>query len=103
MVLRLRGHLRQVRDAQHLMLPGDDGLTLYERSTVLGFESDLEFVDVLYTSLLANRRTMSDESLTEYDELNANRNVLSEYNRTRVQDNQNWKTVVQREKIVVQQ
>ena len=46
--------------------------------------------NVLYTALMANRRTMSDQSLTAYDELNADRAVLAEYERSRNQDNTNW-------------
>ena len=46
--------------------------------------------NVLYTSILANRRSMDNESLTAYDELNGSRTLLSEYDRTQDQENHNW-------------
>lgn len=50
----------------------------------------LSKTNVLYTSLLANRRTVDDESLTGYDELGRDRNVLAQYDRSREQNNRNW-------------
>jgi len=46
--------------------------------------------NVLYTALLANRRSFSDVSLTAYNELNDNRDLLEKYDRLRDQDNHNW-------------
>jgi outer membrane receptor protein involved in Fe transport len=46
--------------------------------------------NVLYSTLLANKRSSSDESLTAYNELNGSRTVMSQYDRTRDQDNKNW-------------
>ena len=38
--------------------------------------------NVLYSTVLANRRKSSDESLTAYDELNGSRSVLAQYDRS---------------------
>ena len=46
--------------------------------------------DVLYSTVLANRRSSSDESLTAYDELTGTRSVIAQYDRTREQRNTNW-------------
>ena len=46
--------------------------------------------NVLYSTLLANRRSSSDESLTAYNELSGTRNVMAQYDRTRDQANKNW-------------
>ncbi|MGH7460895.1 MAG: TonB-dependent receptor domain-containing protein [Longimicrobiales bacterium] len=46
--------------------------------------------NVLYTALLANRRTSSDETMTAYNELNGNRVPMAQYDRSRDQENRNW-------------
>lgn len=46
--------------------------------------------DVLFTSLLMNRRTGSDAALSEYSELGGNRALLDRYDRTRDAENGNW-------------
>jgi ferric enterobactin receptor len=46
--------------------------------------------NVLYTALLANRRSSSDESVTAYHELNGSRALVAEYDRPRDAEFKNW-------------
>ncbi|MEX2282233.1 MAG: TonB-dependent receptor [Gemmatimonadota bacterium] len=46
--------------------------------------------NVLYTAMMANRRSSADESLTAYNELNGSRDLMAQYDRARDADLKNW-------------